>query len=162
MRILAIDPGPVESAWVMMENLKIVQSGKEECETLRKGLDHDYWDHDVLAMEEIVGRKWSGREVTDTAFWSGRLCEASAASFTLINRSKIRWHIGQDKRTTDSKIITKLIERFTPDIYQQFVDKELTRNKMINAAREKYFKGFTKDIWQAYALGVTWYDLNVN
>jgi hypothetical protein len=145
-----------------MENLKIKQSNKEENETLRKSLEHDFWDHDILAMEEIVGRKWAGREITDSAFWSGRLCEASAASFTLINRSKIRWHIGQTKTTTDSVIIRSLIKRFTPDIYQQFVDKELTQNKMINAAREEYFKGFIADIWQAYALGVTWYDLNVN
>jgi len=162
MRILAIDPGPAESAWVLMENLKIKQSNKEANDDIRQSLEYDYWDHDILAMEEIVGRKWAGREITDSAFWSGRLCEASVASFTLINRSKIRWHIGQDKGTNDSKIITRLIERFTPDLYQQFVDKELTRNKMVNAAREKYFKGFVADIWQAYALGVTWYDLNVN
>ena len=90
MLILAIDPGPAESAWVLMENLKIKECRKEINENVREGLFHDAWTHDVLAMEEVIGRKWAGREITDTAFWSGRLCEASASSFTLINRSNHR------------------------------------------------------------------------
>jgi hypothetical protein len=172
MLILAIDPGPEESAYVLLEQgkrswkngiwLKILDCAKEDNELLRERLSYDEFGQDILAMEEIVGRKWSGREVTDTAFWSGRLCEAGCCSFVLINRSKIRWHIGKEKGTNDSKIITRLIERFCPDIFEKFTTGELTRNKMINAAREKYFKGFTEDIWQAFALGVTWYDLNVH
>lgn len=171
MRILAIDPGNVESAWVSFERVKrsingtifrILGCAKEMNDTVLEGLKHDEFGHNILVMEEIIGRKWSGREVSETAFWSGRLCEASQADFALVNRSKIRWHIGQERKTTDATTTMKLIERFCPEIYSDFESGTLTRLKAINAAREKYFKQFKGDIWQAFAAGVTWYDLNVH
>ena len=157
----AIDPGNIESAWVLIDDkLRPIRCAKEENEVVRMSLVHNEFDHDVLAMEEIIGRKWSGAEVTQTAFWSGRLCEASAADFALINRSKIRWHIGKEKKTNDTVIITRLIERFCHDLFKQFVSENITRRKLINAAKKKYFHGFKDDIWQAYAVGITYIDLN--
>jgi hypothetical protein len=168
MRILSIDPGPAESAWVSFQDIvnpskfRILGCAKEENDKVRQALLHDEFEHDILVMEEIVGRKWSGREVTDTAFWSGRLCEASQASFSLINRSKVRWHIGQVKSATDSTVTMKLIERFCPTIYKQFIDKKISRHQMFVDAKTEYFYQFKDDIWQAFAAGVAWYDTNVH
>ena len=171
MRIIAIDPGNIKSAWVIFEKaklsfrdgiiFKIISCGKEPNEWVLSCFDD--FNIEVSVIEEMVAYgKWSGREVTDTAFWVGRFYEASHTDVFLINRPKIRWHIGGQKKVTDAIIIERLIERFCPVIYDNFVTGKLTKNKMINAAREEYFKGFHDDIWQAFALGVTWYDLNVN
>jgi hypothetical protein len=172
LRVLSIDPGNIESAWVNFEKVKhsarhgiqfrILGCAKEENEKIREGLVHDEFNHDILVMEQIIGRKWSGKEVTDTAFWSGRLCEASQASFALVNRSKIRWHIGQEKKTTDAIVTRKLIERFCPDIYAKFEAKEISKHQMFNDAKDAFFHKFKDDIWQAFAAGVTWYDLNIH
>lgn len=158
IKILAIDPGPQESAWVLMQDLKIHSCNKESNEAIRKALDFDEWEQTILAMEYAVAYGRSGRDVSDTAFESGRMVEAAKSCYLGITRSKVRGHLC-GRYGSDAKIIEKLIERFCHDIYQKWVDKQLTRQKMINAAREKYFHEFKADIWQAYALGVTYFDL---
>jgi len=172
MRILAIDPGNIESAWVLFQKeklslregvmFKIFSCGKELNDEVLDKLAYEM-SYDALAMEEIVAYgKWSGREITDSAFWSGRFCQASTAPFTMINRSKVRWHLGGQKKVTDATIIERLIERFCPGLYSKYKAGDLTKMKMINASRDEYFENFHDDIWQAFALGVTWYDLNVH
>jgi hypothetical protein len=158
LRILAIDPGQKESAWVLMKNLSIHSCNIEDNEAIRKALDFDEWEQDIVALEYVVAYGRSGKEVSDTAFEAGRLVQASRSAFTGITRSKVRGHLCRG-RGSDSKVIEKLIERFTPDVFAKWVNNELTRNKMINAAREKYFHEFRADIWQAYALGVTYFDI---
>lgn len=158
-KILAIDPGPKESAWVLMQDLEIHSCNKELNESIIKALWHDTWGQDIIALEYVVAYGRSGREVSDTAFESGRLVQSASSSYKGITRSKVRGHLC-GRGGSDSKIITTLIERFCHDIYQKWVNKQLSRQKMINAARDEYFKEFTADIWQAYALGVTYYDLN--
>lgn len=160
LKILAIDPGQKQSAWVLMEDLSIHSCNIESNEAIRQALDYDEWQQDIVALEYVVAYGRSGKEVSDTAFEAGRLIQTAKSAFHPYTRSKVRGHLCGG-RGSDSKVIEKLIERFTPDVYAKFVNKELTRNKMIMAAREKYFKEFRADIWQAYALGVTYYDLSV-
>jgi hypothetical protein len=169
MRIIAIDPGNIESAWVVFEKrsdleFQILACGKYKNEVLLDLLSDSVYDTAVI--EEMVAYGRVGREVTDTAFWAGRFFQESYnlhrllfREVFLVNRSKVRGHFGCRK---DADIIEKLIERFCPELYAKFVSKELNRPKTINAAREEYFKTFKADIWQAFALGVCWYDLNVH
>ena len=168
MQILAIDPGNIESGWVIFDTgyhkvsgpaFKIIDLGKCHNEDLIDKLTYDFYNNQILVMEEMVAYGKCGREVTDTSFWAGRMCQASSAEFGLITRSKVRGHF---KTRTDAGIIEKLIERFCPELYVRFGSKELSRPKLINAARDEYFKNFKSDIWQAFALGVCWYDLNVH
>jgi len=184
MQIMAIDPGSIESGWVIFNtgprrtagrfdvldrNFHIVGCGKDENEVLllRATLPTNPFlkrfngvrKQDMLVMEEMVAYGKCGREVTDTAFWAGRICEASCSEFSLLTRSKVRGHF---KVRTDAGIIEKLIERFCNDIYCEFITGKLTTKKMINAARKEYFNGFKADIWQAFALGVAWCDINIH
>jgi hypothetical protein len=160
LKILAIDPGQIESAWVLMEGLKIHSCNIEENELIRKALDFDEWQQDVIALEYVVAYGRSGKEVSDTAFEAGRLIQSSKSAFFPYTRSKVRGHLC-GSRGSDSKIIEELVRRFTPDTFAKYVNNELSWNKTVMEAKEKYFKDFRKDIWQAYALGVTYYDLNV-
>lgn len=168
MRVIAIDPGNIESAWVVFEKhsdpgLLILACGKYKNEVLLDLLSDSVYDTAVI--EEMVAYGRVGREVTDTAFWAGRFFQESykhhflLREVFLVNRSKVRGHFGCRK---DADIIEKLIERFCHELYAKFRSKELSRPKMISAAREEYFKAFKADIWQAFALGVCWYDLNVH
>jgi len=168
MQILAIDPGNIESGWVVFStgmrrvsgsNFDIIGSGKCKNVDLIYDIGYEFPGYDILVMEEMVAYGKCGREVTDTAFWAGRLCQASTVDFRLVSRSKVRGHF---EARTDKDIIERLIERFCPELYAKFGSKELSRPKLINAAREEYFKTFKEDVWQAFALGVCWYDLNVH
>lgn len=159
-KILSIDPGPLVSAWVLSEDTRIISSGLEPNEFIVKALDYDEYEQDILALEYAVAYGRSGKSVSDTAFESGRMVQASKSSYAPITRSKVRGHFC-GSRGSDAKVITALVERFTPDIFAKWVTGELTRNKMLMAAREKYFIGFKDDIWQAYAVGVAYYDLNL-
>ena len=160
LKILAIDPGQTESAWVLMEDYKIHSCNIEENESIRKALDFDEWQQDIIALEYVVAYGRSGKEVSDTAFEAGRLVQSSKSGFIGITRSKSRgWICGG--RGSDSKVVESLIRRFTPDTFAKYVNNELSWNKTVMEAKEKYFKDFRKDIWQAYALGVTYLDLQL-
>ena len=92
-----------------------------------------------------------GATVFDTVFWSGRFCQAWPNEFHQMPRLKVKQHICHDSRAKDSNIIQALVDRFAYGV----------RNKGKGTKPEPgFFYGFKKDIWQAFALAVTWHDQN--
>ena len=66
-------------------------------------------------------------------------------------RLKVKQHICHDSRAKDSNIIQALVDRFA---YGQ-------RNRGKGIKKEPgFFYGFKADIWQAFALAVTFFDQN--
>jgi hypothetical protein len=142
--ILAIDPGPVESAYVLMDGLtlKPLAFGKLPNNDLRSrffGTKH------YTAIEMVASFGMAvGAEVFETCVWIGRFMEAiGGMSCTRIPRIKVKQHLCHDSRAKDANIIQALKDRFG--------DKGTKKNP-------GWFYGFAADVWQAYALGVTYAD----
>lgn len=146
-RILAIDPGNVESAYVLMdsETYKPIEFGKVE-NNIMLDLIFDYvYDDFVIEMIQSYGMG-VGKSVFDTCVWIGRFVQ-QASHFTdkieYIYRAEEKMNLCHSMKAKDSNIRQALIDRF---------GEVGTKNK------KGYFYGFKKDIWASYAVGVTYLD----
>jgi hypothetical protein len=151
--ITAIDPGTRESAFVVLDETGGVQKhGKITNETLLRLLpEHLKGVRGAhLVIEQIaMGGMIAGREVFETAFWSGRFCEAWGGPFTRYTRYAIKKHVcGKSTGIRDKHIRAALVKRYGPD------EKTAIGNKR---APGPLF-GITADQWQALAVGVVYLD----
>lgn len=158
MIVVGVDPGPEYSAYVVTDEYEPMYCAKVENEDLWRNLRGENFNTDSkpkLIIEVPVCRKWSGQDICNTAMWVGIFLSAwpymEEAMLDMLTRQAVRMHtVG--KKATDASIRKYLIERFDPDNFEKnksgvYVDKGST-----------YFAGFREDIWQAYALVVTYLD----
>lgn len=151
-RILAVDPGNIESAWVLLDatTRQPLRHGKipnRELLTIIAELADA-----ALVIEMIASYGMPvGREVFDTCVWIGRYTQhyrdthPNDPPARLIYRQPIKLHHCGSSRAKDSNITQALIDRFTPGAPN--------RGKGTKA-NPGWFYGFAADVWQAYALGV--------
>lgn len=147
MKLLAIDPGPKESAWVVYEDGRILDFGKEPNDVVRirclSGQDY----HLAIEMVQSFGLA-VGAEVFETVFWIGRMVEAWGRSYTLIYRKDVKMHLCNSMRAKDANIRQALIDRFGPG-----------KDVAIGNKRCKGpLHGISKDVWSALAVAVTYSD----
>lgn len=155
--ILAIDPGNIESAYVILDkDLKPIEIGKVQNEELLDDL-YMYRFHrrcmeatgetiDYLAIEMIASYGMAvGKEVFDTCVWIGRFIqEANIEHIQFVYRKEVKMNLCQTMKAKDSNIRQALIDRF---------------GEVGTKKSPSWFYGFKADIWAAYAVGVTYYDL---
>lgn len=156
MRVLAIDPGPTESGWCVVdsETCEPVHFGKTPNVHLRTSLvaaDYDV-EADHVAIEMVASYGMSvGKEVFETCVWIGRFAEAVRCNWypnsepALVYRRDVKLHHCGQTKATDSNIAQALKDRFAPG--------QPNHGKGTKAA-PGFFYGFRADIWQAYALTV--------
>ena len=150
MLILAIDPGNVNSAYVLMEKetYKPIEFGLLENNLVReKVLNLDY---DCLAIEMVASYGMAvGESVFDTCVWIGRFIECVQERnipYTRVYRMEEKMNICHDSRAKDSNIRQALIDRFG----------------IVGTKKNPgFFYGFKKDIWAAYAVGCTYIDMTL-
>lgn len=153
--ILAIDPGNIESGYVLLDQktLKPLEVGKIKNEELKYILELPSTKESVkhYAIEMIASYGMSvGQSVFETCIWIGRFIEVIGDNYKFIYRKDEKTNLCNSMKAKDSNIIQALIDRFAPN----------TPNKGKGTKKEPgWFYGFKKDIWQAYAVGVTYYDL---
>lgn len=149
--ILAIDPGNEESAYCVIdkETYKPVDFDKINNEDLIIKLDSiiDKYDIYVVAIEKIASYGMAvGASVFDTCIWIGRFyerCITKVGDICYIYRKDEKMNLCHSMKAKDSNIRQALIDRFG----------------VVGTKKEKgWFYGFKKDIWAAYAVGVTWLD----
>lgn len=149
--IIAIDPGNIESAYVVLNGTNIVHKGKVLNTDLLNSIKmsefkSDDWFHDELHIEMVASYGMPvGKEVFDTCVFVGRLMQAwcdqidqpigSAAQ--LVFRKEIKMHHCGSMRAKDSNIIQALKDKYG--------DKGTKKNP-------GYFFGVNADVWQAFAL----------
>ena len=159
--ILAIDPGNIESGIVLLdEELKPIESGKYVNENVRQELRRNLnkYGHELHVAIEMVACYGMavGASVFDTCVWIGRfkeMVEQYNMDVTYIYRKDEKMNLCGSMKAKDSNIVQALIDRFAPN----------TPNKGKGSKKEPgWFYGFKKDIWQAYAVGVTYYDIYLN
>lgn len=163
IRLLAIDPGNVNSAYVIIdtETYSPVGFAKLENKELLQQIGH--WHDQALrgkpAIDETVietiiasyGQK-IGRTTFDTAIMIGRLEQAlfSFAPVKKIPRQTVRRHLCPGIRANDRTVRAALIERFAAQ------DKKRGKG---TTHHPDFFYGFANDVWAAFAVGATYLDL---
>jgi len=174
MRILAIDPGPENSALVNWDVDRgcivkriIVHNEAVVVGCRLRGMDvleNDKLDWDTqcdkLVIEKIASYGMPvGEEVFATCRWTGRFMQSwmgndhtQSKDITLITRGQVKMHRCGSMRAKDSNIHQALLDRFGPG-----KDKAVGTKKNPGP-----LYGVVKDIWAALAVAVTWSDLYAN
>lgn len=143
--ILAIDSGNIESAYVLMDSktYKPIEFGKVDNFIILEKLKELNYDTLVLEMIASYGMP-VGASVFDTCVWIGRFIQARKNSkCEYIYRKEEKMNLCNSMKAKDSNIRQALIDRF---------GEVGTKNN------QGWFYGFKKDVWAAYAVGVTYLD----
>lgn len=151
MRILAIDPGNVESAYVIIgANRQPISFDKLRNDELLKWLCGAI-DPDIqtVVIEMVASYGMAvGADVFETCVWTGRFYQALAAKSlepSLIKRLPVKTHHCHSAKATDTNIRQALVDRFA--LGQPNHGKGTKREP-------GWFYGFRADVWAAYALAV--------
>jgi hypothetical protein len=150
MRVLAIDPGNEESAWVIWDGQTILSKGKDINERLLERIvtsfPYDGIDYVVIEMVASYGMA-VGQTVFDTCVWIGGFQQAAKArgyDTRLLFRKDVKMYWCGQMRAKDSNIIQAI-----KDKYGEKGTKKHGFNTTYNDEKVK----MKADIWQAFALG---------
>lgn len=120
MKIIAIDPGNKESAWLRLECFqyggdRIIDFGKHPNEDILSILATTYAEHLAIEMVQSFGMA-VGASVFDTVFWAGRFAQMwrdKPGKFSLVYRKDVKLHLCNSMRAKDGNIRQALIDRFS-------------------------------------------------
>lgn len=149
MRVLAIDPGNIESGWVVIDwyTRRPIEFGKTPNAELLAKL-HSL-QCDVAAIEMVAAYGMAvGAEVFDTCVWIGRYQQTLinlGVTPDLVKRLPVKLHHCHDSKAKDSNIRQALVDRFAGG--------QANHGKGTKA-EPGFFYGFRADVWQAFALAV--------
>ena len=141
MLLLAIDPGPEASAWVLLRDGLPVWHGKQPNDALLAA----QYECDRIVIEMIASYGMPvGREVFETCVWIGRLMQGFGADrCSRLTRMEVKNHICHSSRAKDANIRRALIDR-------------LGAPGTKKSPGPTY--GLVADEWAALAVAVTWWD----
>lgn len=146
MAYRAIDPGPKQSAWVLMEGEHLHDFGIWENCKLYDALS-DAKDL-PLAIEMIASYGMAvGKDVFETCTWIGKF-ETRAKVATRIYRKDVKMNLCHTMKAKDSNIRQALIDRYGPS-------KDVAIG---NKANPGPLYGVSKDVWAALGVAITYYD----
>lgn len=154
MRVLAIDPGTAESAWVLLEDGLPVSKGTEANEGVLGRvlpLHAPFMDApDVVVIEEVRSYGMPvGREVLETVKWTGRFQEAAlrrGLRVEWLGRKDVVLSLCGSPRGNDATVRRALLDRFG--------------GKGTKSAPGALY-GFSGDEWQALAVACAWHDMQL-
>lgn len=156
MKVFAIDPGNVESAYCVVDGgtLRPLEFGKVGNEELL-GMVRDFAlpgkAPELVVIERVASYGMAvGRDVFETCEWLGRFAEAALereVPVAYVYRMDEKMHICGDSRAKDTNIQRALIDRFARH--------DLKRGKGTKKNPD-WFYGFAADVWAAYAVAVTY------
>lgn len=152
--VLSIDPGNEYTGYVVLDDYyKPVEFGKIDNKSMLDTIIRLANDKAIQsALIEMIGHYGTGmpagRTVFDTCIWIGRfeqkLSDLEVPFDTVLRKVYTSALLGSPK-AKDSNVIQYLIDRFAP----------YTPNRGKGSKKEPgFFYGFSKDVWQAYCIGV--------
>ncbi len=157
LNILAIDPGNVESAYMILRDGGICVFAKVENDSILKMLEDMAGNQSPceLVIEQIACMGMAvGESVFETVFWSGRFAQIWKTwgyqylrQFHRIKRGEVKMHLCGTMRAKDANIRQALIDRFGAP----------GTKKNPGATY-----GISGDVWAALAVAVTFYDRQTN
>lgn len=146
MRILAIDPGTTESAFVILEDGRPVDFAKIPNWSLLEQVRRDWVAVDHMAVEMIASYGMPvGKEVFETVLFIGRLIEAWKGTTipALVYRREVKIHLCGSMKAKDGNIRQALVDRFGGEVA---IGKKKTPGPLY---------GIAGDVWSALAVAVT-------
>ena len=156
MKILAIDPGNIESGYAVIEmpDFKLLEFGKVKNEELLADIEDRFvYDTtiDAVAIEMVASYGMAvGKSVFDTCVWIGRFVQALANDgVDFVYRKDEKMCLCGSMKAKDSNIRQALIDRYAKHDFKS--GKGVKKNP-------DTFYGVSKDVWQAIAVGVTYYE----
>lgn len=146
--ILAIDPGPEQSAFVLYDDEKRdVRMFAKVPNMEMLGLLSKHKAR-VLVVEMIASYGMPvGREVFETCVWIGRYIERWPVEYELLYRSAVKMHLCGSMRAKDGNVRQALIDAFGGK------EKAIGTKKKPGPLR-----GVHGDVWAALAVAVTYAD----
>ena len=155
MKILAIDPANVESAYVIMDDADFRPRAfaKVHNAEMRLVIMNEARNVDYVVIERVAHYGMAvGRDVFETCEWVGRFSELAmerGCEVAYIFRIEEKETICRDSRAKDSNIRRALIDRFA---VHDLKNGKGTKKK------PDFFYGFAKDCWAAFAVGYTYFE----
>ena len=144
--IFALDPGPAQSALVVLDGLAVRGFYLKPNDDLMLMLRRQARD-EHLVIEDIQSYGMPvGVEIFQTVFWSGRFAQAWPGTWSLLPRRAVKLALCHSARATDATVRQALIDRYGPGRQQAIGTKK--------APGPLY--GITGDCWQALALAIAY------
>lgn len=133
--ILAIDPGTIQSAYVLWDadDKEIRAKGISANAEMVRLIESLYFDDLAIEMVASYGMP-VGKEVFETCVWIGRFYQSSARPVHLLYRREVKMFLCGNMKAKDSNIRQAIID---------MLGKDAT-------------KGVSKDVWAALAVAVTY------
>lgn len=158
MKILAIDPGNIESGYAIIEmpDFRLIEFGKVKNEELLEDITERFiYDAAIhtVAIEMIQSLGMAvGKDVFDTCVWIGRFIQAlvNDLDFDYVYRNEEKICLCGSMKAKDTNIKQALINRYAKHDFKN--GKGVKKNP-------DTFYGVAKDVWSAIAVGVTYYEL---
>lgn len=152
MRVLGVDPGPSQTAYVLLDDPCVVEFATLD-NLLFKGQLRRLWSlSDHMAIEMIASYGMAvGREIFETCMWIGRYVELwdfLGAGSTFVYRADVKMHLCKNNSAKDANIRAALIDRFGPG-----KDKAIGLKKTPGP-----LFGISGDEWAALGVAVTYSD----
>jgi len=155
--ILAIDPGTTRSGVVVIDELtyRPLRIGKfENKDVVDEIEDLLPASKAVIEMVPSYGTGMAaGKDIYETCIWIGRFIEQLSCCcdiVQLLQRNVVKMHLCGSPRAKDPNVTQALVDRFAPGETNYGKGTKKTPG---------FFYGFSADIWQAYALAVTYLDM---
>ena len=151
MRVLAVDPGTTESAWVLYdpEAHAVTHMDIQPNDRVLEFVQGYGGPSSTLAVEMVQSFGMPvGAEVFETVLWTGRFVEAWGGPWRKIYRKDVKLHLCQSLRAKDPNIRQALLDRFprtgggkTPQVGTK--------------AEPGPLYGFKSHLWSALAVALT-------
>ena len=159
MQILAIDPGNVESAYAIinMPDFELLEFEKCENNELLSRLNLCPYRLDVVAIEMIASYGMAvGKDVFETCVWIGRFEQKMRDSgiykdINYVYRRDEKMTLCGSMKAKDANVRQALIDRYA---------KHDFKNGKGRKDNPDTFYGVSADVWQAIAVGVTYWEAN--
>lgn len=153
MKILSIDVGTTETGYCLIdkETYMPIMFGKIINEELLKIVKEEEYDELVYEEFQSYGMPIGISTITSIT-WNGRYIQSALdrnKKVGFVYRKEEKINLCGSMKAKDSNIRQALIDRFA-----QFDFKNGKGTK----SNKDFFYGFSKDVWAAYAVGVTWLD----
>lgn len=155
--ILSIDPGNTETAYALIgEDYFPIEKGKVLnnvfiYEILPRVLKQSKY----VAIEMIASYGMAvGMTVFETCVWIGRFSQKALddnAKVYYVYRKEVKINLCGSTKAKDTNITAALVDRFSYPQHKDKGGKGTTKD-------QGWFYGFSKDVWAAYAVGVTFKD----